>query len=210
MGAGFPLASCIWPAVTARDRNFLRLSPRRPWILTVGRLEPDRPKGHRKSWEPCRAIADAVPEVQWHVVGQGAALEDFRQQVAASPCSEHIHLHGFLEGDQLQQLFQQCRLFAMPSFGEGFGIVYFEAMQHGCVPVGSTLDAAPEVIGDGGICIDVNDHDTVAAQLTRLLCESDSNISKGHSGRGSEPTSSAAPRFEANLLEAIESALVSS
>jgi phosphatidylinositol alpha-1,6-mannosyltransferase len=180
---------------------------RQPWILTVGRLEPDRPKGHGQILTALPAIADAVPEVQWHVVGKGLALEDFRRQVAASPCADRIHLHGFLAGQELQQLFEQCRLFAMPSFGEGFGIVYLEAMQHGCVPVGSTLDAAPEVIGDGGVCIDVNDQHSVERQLIELLTESDEQ-SQQRSQRARERTEEfSQARFQANLLDAIDQML---
>lgn len=187
--------------------NLRSESLRQPWILTVGRLAPGRPKGHLQILNAMPAIARAVPEVQWHVVGKGGALEDFRRQVAASPCADRIHLHGFLESNELQPLFQQCRLFAMPSFGEGFGIVYLEAMQHGCVPVGSTLDAAPEVIGDGGICVDVNDQGSVERQLIELLSESEATYqhrSRRARDRASEFSQAS---FQAKLLEAIDGAI---
>ena len=146
---------------------------RQPWILTVGRIEADRPKGHQQILDALPRIAAAVPDVQWHVVGKGGGLESFRQKVAASPACDRVQLHGFLQIEQLQQLFRDCRLFAMPSFGEGFGVVYLEAMECGCVPLGSTLDAAPEVIGDGGVCLDPNDLPRLENQIIDLLCETE-------------------------------------
>ena len=142
---------------------------RKPWILTVGRIEAGRPKGHKEILAVLPQVVKVMPEVQWHVVGAGRQLEGFREQVQASSCGNSIHLHGFLETAELQKLFRQSRAFCMPSYGEGFGIVYLEAMSYGCVPVGSTLDAASEVIGDGGFCVDVHDPSELLNTLLSLL-----------------------------------------
>ncbi len=187
------------------DQDSQRLqTARKPWILTVGRLEPNRPKGHKQILDALPKIAAAVPEVQWHVVGKGGALESFRRLVANSPASNHIHLHGFLPNDQLQQLFFDSRVFAMPSFGEGFGVVYLEAMERGCVPLGSTLDAAPEVIGDGGVCLDPNDRGCLENTLIEMLTESEADFGK-RSERALARASLFAPqKFHSNLIDALQ------
>ena len=77
----------------------------------------------------------------------------------------HITMHGFVDEEKLEQLFQSSRVFAMPSHGEGFGLVYAEAMSHGLPCIGSNLDAAPEVIGDDGWIVDPAD----GAALTNTL-----------------------------------------
>lgn len=177
---------------------------RKPWILTVGRMEPDRPKGHQQILDAMPEIAHAVPNVQWHIVGKGRALEPFRELVSKNVVANRIHLHGFLETGQLQQLFRDCRVFAMPSFGEGFGVVYLEAMQRGCVPVGSTLDAAPEVIAEGGVCLDPNDGASVQRELIRLLSESAEDFGQRSERALCRASMFSEAKFQANLIAALE------
>lgn len=177
--------------------------PRKPWILTVGRLEPDRPKGHQQILDAMPKISSVMPDVQWHVVGTGTAIESFRRDVAASPAKDRIHVHGFLENDWLDQLFRECRVFAMPSFGEGFGIVYLQAMESGCVPLGSTIDAAPEVIGDAGICLDPNDGDRISGDLIELLTEPHQRFQIRSEAAVARAASFGRQQFQAKLLEAL-------
>lgn len=145
------------------------IPPTEPWILTVGRMEPGRPKGHREILAALPTIVAAVPDVHWHVAGTGSAFEDFKQAVARSECRDHVTLHGFVETHALNFLFARSRVFCMPSEGEGFGVVYLEAMRRGCIPVGSLMDAAREVIGDGGRCVDHTDSAVLADELISLL-----------------------------------------
>ena len=180
-------------------------SSRKPWILTVGRMEPDRPKGHEQILAAMPEIVRAIPEVQWHIVGKGAALKPFRERVQRSPVKDNIQLHGFLENQQLQELFQSCRVFAMPSFGEGFGIVYLEAMQNGCVPLGSTLDAAPEVIADGGVCLDPNDQGALQGELIQLLSQPDLQFHARSRAAVARAEVFAEEKFRANFLGALRS-----
>lgn len=134
-------------------------------ILTVGRLLADRPKGHLEILEAMTEVRSAVPDAHWHIVGQGPWKECFAEQVARSPVAKHTTLHGFLSDEELQALYRSCRVFAMPSRGEGFGLVYAEAMAQGLPCIGSTLDAAPEVIGAGGSCIDLAEKGALASAL---------------------------------------------
>jgi phosphatidylinositol alpha-1,6-mannosyltransferase len=182
-------------------------APRRPWMLTVGRLEPDRPKGHRQILLCMRELIQAVPELQWHVVGKGRDLEPFRREVAASGCADRISLHGFLEKTELRRLYRQCRVLAMPSCGEGFGLVYLEAMSHGCVPLGSTLDAAAEVIGDGGTCVDLDDPGALFLELQRLLTQSSEQFARQSQRALSRAGQFSQARFAANLISTLDQAV---
>lgn len=144
-------------------------SSRQPWILTVGRMEPDRPKGHAETLAVLPELIRRVPDLKWHVVGAGKHLNSFRKQVAAAGCEKHVVFHGFLANECLLELYRQARVFCMPSHGEGFGIVYLEAMSQGCVPIGSTKDAAKEVIGDAGYCVGLSDPLSLQHRLENLL-----------------------------------------
>ncbi len=142
---------------------------REPGILTVGRMEKGRPKGHREILAALPSIVARVPGFRWDVAGTGGDFADFEAEVLRSPCRRQVTLHGFVEPETLTRLFERNRLFCMPSEGEGFGVVYLEAMRRGCVPVGSLLDAAGEVIGDGGVCVNHRDPVTLADTIVRLL-----------------------------------------
>jgi glycosyltransferase involved in cell wall biosynthesis len=48
----------------------------------------------------------------------------------------------------------------MPGWGEGFGIVYLEALACGIPVVASKLDASQEIVGDFDIAITVDPHDS--------------------------------------------------
>jgi glycosyltransferase involved in cell wall biosynthesis len=152
---------------------------RKPWILTVGRLQEDRPKGHLEILAALPELLQRVPELHWHVVGSGPWRETLAAMVEASPARDHITLHGFLDQTMLDRLFRQSRVFAMTSYGEGFGLVYAEAMSHGLPCVGSTLDAAPEVIGPAGTCLDPRDTPLLIETLAEsLLAKPDEFLKK--------------------------------
>jgi glycosyltransferase involved in cell wall biosynthesis len=67
-----------------------------------------------------------------------------------------IFFPGCLPDDLLDLVYQKCYIFAMPSMGEGFGLVYLEAMLRGKACLGGRVDATPCVVRDGitGLLID--------------------------------------------------------
>ncbi len=142
---------------------------RKPWILTTGRLVADRPKGHREILAALPELRKRIPGLQWHVTGSGPWFDPLASLVADSPTRDAVVLHGFAAPAELDRLYRECRVFAMPSQGEGFGLVYAEAMARGLPCVGSTLDAAPEVIGEAGVCIDPSNPAALVAALSRYL-----------------------------------------
>lgn len=63
----------------------------------------------------------------------------------------------------------RCRCLALPSRGEGFGLVYLEAMRMGRPCLVSTLDAGREVVNppEAGLAADPDD----LRELTDAACE---------------------------------------
>jgi glycosyltransferase involved in cell wall biosynthesis len=61
-------------------------------------------------------------------------------------------------------------VFALPSYLEGFGLVYIEAALHGVPSIGATVGAVPETIRDGetGLLVPPGDVDALANAITRL------------------------------------------
>src|SRR5262252_8472436 len=85
----------------------------------------------------------------------------------------------------LGDLYRRAGVYAMPSRQEGFGLSYAEAMWHGTPCIGSSRDAAGEVIRDGesGLLVPYDDRAALAAALVRLLGDPGLRAKMGEAGR---------------------------
>jgi phosphatidylinositol alpha-1,6-mannosyltransferase len=72
----------------------------------------------------------------------------------------------------------------MPSRGEGFGLIYIEAMRRGLPVIASVHDAAPEVNLDNvtGYNVDLDRPDELPDRITRLLGDPDHAAALGRAG----------------------------
>lgn len=144
----------------------------RQMILFVGRLDSaERYKGTEELIRALPFVLARVPKAQLVIVGEGADADRLREVAHHCKVESAVLFTGFCASEHLSGLYRQCRLFAMPSRGEGFGIVYAEAMRFGKPCVASTADAAREVVSDGetGVLIDPDDIKTLADTLCKLL-----------------------------------------
>jgi len=82
--------------------------------------------------------------------------------------------------------YQACEIFSLPSRGEGFGLVYLEAMACGKPVIGGAHGGAPEVIEDGktGYLVQHGDAGQLATSLETLLA--DPALAKQMGARGRE------------------------
>lgn len=62
---------------------------------------------------------------------------------------ENIVFHSHLSDFELRLLYQEATHFLLPSTGEGFGIVYLEAMANGCVCIGAATGGITDIISHG-------------------------------------------------------------
>jgi len=73
---------------------------------------------------------------------------------------------------------------AAPSRWEGFGLMLVEAMPAGVPLVASTVDAIPEVVGDGpAILVPPRYTDALGAALTRVLADPAARAAMAAAGR---------------------------
>jgi phosphatidylinositol alpha-1,6-mannosyltransferase len=120
-----------------------------PKVLIVGRLDAGGGyKGHRELLDAWPAVVDAVPGARLVIVGDGPGAPVVREWVRCSPARAAIDLLGFVPEHAMGAVWRAASVFAMPSRGEGFGVVYAEAMRHGIPVVASAHDAAVEVVVD--------------------------------------------------------------
>jgi glycosyltransferase involved in cell wall biosynthesis len=104
-------------------------------------------------------------------VGDGDLRTDLETMVRDRGMTGHVRFLGVLPDAARDEALIRARCLLMPSRGEGFGLVYLEAMRVGRPCLVSTLDAGREVINppEAGLAVDPADTRRVADAVSRLL-----------------------------------------
>jgi phosphatidyl-myo-inositol dimannoside synthase len=183
---GFTHAKVCWLATEADDGPPARQGPPGPpTVAVVGRVtEGDRPKGHRELIECWPKVVSSVPEARLVLVGQGPGRAALEAMALQSVARSHIEFRGFVPDEQMEAIWAETTVFAMPSRGEGFGLVYIEAMRHGVPIIASVHDAAPEINLDGvtGFNVNLDKPGELAERLIFLLKNPDRAAALGRNG----------------------------
>ncbi len=193
---GTPVPSSTVQAITPP----LRLGPHA--VLVVGRLSSlERYKGHDQLIDAWPSVVASIPDAQLVIVGEGDDRARLEDQARRAGVAAHTVFTGFVDDGVLDALFERAALFALPSRGEGFGLVYLQAMQHGLACVGSTHDAAGEVIQDGvtGCLVDQADVPALGRTLVDLLGDPMRRRRMGEAGQQRARERFALTRFERQL-----------
>ena len=113
-------------------------------VLFVGRLEGR--KGADVLLDAWPEVLAALPEAHLHVVGPDKDGLAARLQTAAG-----VTWHGFADDAVLAGLRARCRVQAIPSRFESFGLVALEAWAAGMAVVASAAGSLPSIVGDAGL-----------------------------------------------------------
>src|SRR3984893_381679 len=146
--------------------------PRGRVILTVGRWEASEAyKGVDHLISTLPALLKIFPDAQLVAVGEGSDLPRLQSLSRGSDVSGRVHFLPFMAHGQLPNAYDHCELFAMPSRGEGFGLVFIEAMARGKPMIGGAHGGTPEIIDDGinGFLVRYGDVAQLVDRLKRLL-----------------------------------------
>jgi len=178
-------------------------------VLIVGRMsQSERYKGHDQLIDAWPAVVSRVPDAQLLIVGDGDDTPRLKAKAAQTPCAERIRFCGFVSASTLQTLYEQSALFALPSGGEGFGLVYLEAMTHRLACLGSIHDAASEIIEDGvtGQLVDQGDVRGVSDAIATLLLDAPRRRAMGQAGHARATSEFTFDRFSTRLCALIDRA----
>jgi glycosyltransferase involved in cell wall biosynthesis len=141
-------------------------------ILTVARLSKSEGyKGYDRIIQALPKIRLAIPSVHYLLVGKGDDQSRIEHLIEQLDLQHHVTLIGFVPDEQLCAHYNLCDVFAMPSKGEGFGIVYLEAMACGKPCLGGNQDGALDALvqGELGVLVNPDDIDEIAQALIQIL-----------------------------------------
>lgn len=143
-----------------------------PIILTVARLDSsERYKGYDQILQALPEIQHQIPTVHYLIVGKGSDRPRIEELITKLNLQECVTLTGFVPDDELCAHYNLCDVFAMPSKGEGFGIVYLEALACGKPTLGGNQDGAIDALchGELGALVDPDNVGAIALTLIQIL-----------------------------------------
>lgn len=141
-------------------------------ILTLGRLEPnERYKGIDEVLEVLPAIARALPTISYLVAGEGGDRGRLERKAEVLGVRDRVVFTGYVDETEKAEHFRLADAYVMPGWGEGFGIVYLEALACGVPVVASTRDASREAVRDGllGEVVDPSDRAALERAILAAL-----------------------------------------
>ena len=144
----------------------------KPVIMTMGRLvSAERYKGFDEVMESLPGIAREVPDVRYVIAGEGDDRKRLEQKATSLGLRDRVVFTGFVPEDRKRDYYNLADAFVMPSRGEGFGIVFLEAMACGIPVVGSTVDGSREALrgGELGALVDPGDSAAVTREALAAL-----------------------------------------
>lgn len=119
--------------------------PRR--VISVGTLKAR--KCMDRTLEAFARVAADYPDATLTIVGVGEMEAQLRARIAELGLGARVTLTGGLPHAEVLRLMADSDLFVLPSWGEGYGIVYIEAMAAGCIAVGARGEGIADTIADG-------------------------------------------------------------
>lgn len=116
-----------------------------------------------------RAVRDGAVDLALVIAGPpsaAAAIQNARAEAAAR--GARVILAGFVPDDDLAALYGGALAFVYPSLYEGFGLPALEAMQCGTPVIAGRVASLPEVVGDAGLLVDLNDPEALYRAMLEL------------------------------------------
>ena len=134
--------------------------------------------------------SNGFPNLKLVLVGKASnkiTLDDslaIRDVINQEQLSADVILTGYLHDKDVQQLYQNAKLYVFPSINEGFGIPVLEAFKHNVPVVIANNTCLPEVAGLGAKSFNPYDITEIAQTITLLL--NDQTLRQSYIEKGKE------------------------
>lgn len=130
-------------------------------ILTVARIsKKEKYKGYDLLISVMNEVLREVPEAKYLLVGSGSDIHRVRRLIEKNNLQERVILAGRVSHEDIRRYYNLCDCFVMPSHGEGFGVVFLEALACGKMVIAGDRDASREALLDQELGILVNPFDS--------------------------------------------------
>jgi phosphatidyl-myo-inositol dimannoside synthase len=141
-------------------------------LLTVSRLAAsERYKGHDRVIHAVAELRRAHPDIVYVVAGDGDDRLRLEQLACELGVAEQVRFIGYVPDRELPDLYRTADVFIMPSTGEGFGIVFLQALASGIPVIGGESDGSRDPLRDGmdGCLVQAENTANLAAAISETL-----------------------------------------
>lgn len=143
-------------------------------LLCVASVTPR--KGHRVLVAALARLTD----LDWHLRCIGSLARDpataaaLRRTIAQHGIAERVTLAGERPPERLAAEYQAADCFVLPSFHEGYGMAFAEALAHGLPIVAARAGAVPDTVPESaGLLVPPGDDAALAAALRAVIVDGD-------------------------------------
>jgi L-malate glycosyltransferase len=160
----------------------LEAEQRKPSILFLANVV--KRKGIFTLIEAFPAILRELKECKLRIAGAGSDLDDVKQRVAALGCGDQVEFLGHQERVNAPELYRNCSVYCLPSFGEPYGMTVVEAMSCAKSLVVTDCGALPHLVHDrGGMRVPPGNAEALAQALVQLLRHPEKRTEMGRYNR---------------------------
>ena len=154
-----------------------------PVILSVGNLI--RIKGHDLLLKAVAQIMRVHAQVRCQIIGNGPELKRLQDLARELGIEDRVHFLGRRPRVEVADAMRKCTVFALPSWYEGLGCVYLEALSVERATIACRGQGIEEIIhhGENGWLIQPNDVGELTDALQGLLSDRVLRESIGRRGR---------------------------
>lgn len=126
-------------------------------------------------------IIKEIPDVKLIIGGSMKKQELLKEIIKKNNVEDYVEFKGFISEIEKCNILRQSKVFASPSYQEGFGITYIEANSFGTPVVGYKIKDLDTVPHTAGIMVRKNDKEKLTEAIILLLANEKkwSNLSKG-------------------------------
>ncbi len=152
-------------------------------VLSVGNLIPI--KGHALLLRAFAQAAASAPSCRLEIIGDGPERERLVRMAAELAIDGRVSFLGRQNRGAVARAMNRCAVFVLPSWYEGLGCVYLEAMASAKPAIGCAGQGIDEIIesGKNGMLVSPRSQEDLASALRTLLLNQDFRVRLGTAAR---------------------------
>ena len=143
-------------------------------LLTLTRLNSaEKYKGYDKVLQSLQTLIKVYPHLRYLIIGKYDDEEKARMDKLIRSMNLHhaVIFAGYIPEEELSAHYKLADLYIMPSLGEGFGIVFIEAMYNDVPVIAGNKDGSIDALLNGrlGLLVNPDDKEEITSAIKKVI-----------------------------------------
>lgn len=137
------------------------------YILFLARIVPEKGLHYL-----IKAFNESNLDKKLVIAGGASHTNDYLKEIKEMiKESKNIVMTGFVQGDELEELYSNCYIYCLPSDVEGMPLSLLEAMSYGCTCLVSSIEENKEVVGNHAEIFEKSNVEDLKNKLIKMSTE---------------------------------------